>query len=159
MGVVAEHDGSRITYESRGALQIGGDRYGDDHGYRVDLQLLADSKSDGRHHQNRSNIVDKSRYCTGKEGHADGHPHYIGTLVEQYVRHQIRHFGRDEEVDKDHRSCDHHKDVPVDHSRKLRERKDPRNKEDQAGAQSVVGAIFWLRDHEHVHKNEKDQSK
>ena len=151
VGVVAEHDGSRIAHERCGALQVGGDRNGNDHGNGIDVQLLAYCKSDRRDHEHGSDVVDKGGDEARKERHADRDPHDVGTLIEQNVCHQVGHPGRDKEVHEDHSAGDHKKDVPVDHGEKARKGKDPCDQKDQSGAQRIVGAIFGLCDHEHIH--------
>src|SRR5699024_1036303 len=55
----AQHNGGGVTYQSRGALEVGGNGDGNENGDGIGFQLLADFQSHRRHHQHRCHVVHK----------------------------------------------------------------------------------------------------
>ena len=149
--VRAEHDRGRIADQGCGALQIGRNRDGQNHGNRRNLQLFADGNPDRRHHEDGRDIVDKSGDHSGEKRHVDNDPHDIFGLIQQEIRNQVRHFRFYEEINQNHGSRNHQKNIPVDRFGQYGNRKNSRNEKQNCRAEYDPDSDPHEQGHENIH--------
>ena len=151
-----QHDGRRVADQRGRALQVGGDRDADEQRDRGDFQLLGDGQRDRRDHQDRRHVVNERGHDAGEDRQRDRHPHDVGRLLQQQVRHTLRHFRLDEQRDRAHRTGQHQKDVPVDGREDGSERHRAGDDKDDRRDQRDIRPLLGQGNHQDIRDCEED---
>ena len=117
-----QHTGG-ITHHGGGALQVGGNRNGDQHRHRRDGQPPGNGQAHRCDHQHRSHVVHKSADHAGKQRqHGHCAPH-IRHMTDQLFRQAQGHLALNKQRHRAHRAGDHQQHVEVHSGQRLPQRK------------------------------------
>ena len=152
-GIAAQHNGRGVADESRGALQIWGNRDTDQHRDRGNPHLFGDRQSHRRQHEHSRDIIHKGGYDTRKNGHKNDYPHDVSGLLQNHVRDPVGHLRFDKEVDRDHRAGDHQKDIPVDGGRHRFERNNAGHHKNDSWDQGREDSLLRHCNHQDICQN------
>ena len=156
--IARKEDRCGISYQRSRTLQIAGDCNGNNQRNRIGFQLSGNRKADRCHHQDRCDVVHKSRNHAREYREHNRSPLNGGNLLQQFFGHEAGHSALDKQLNRRHGTGQHHQNIPVDCPDSLRRTEDARQDKQQCCSRRNDPALICKDQQQDIHCGKHYQS-